>query len=189
MERADIQMPDTIRAESQKSRVFGKGRWVNPFGIHGTSPALRKTAAEPRCRAEGRGATLKPTRASAKLTAAMTLGEDGRRCSGRSKQHPYGILQRQYVWVKKAGASSRTPQNRGGAAFGVRRLAAAFTGAAEARTESGAKPSECLEVVRSCYGASQYRTSGRDWEWRKRAKRCGSIGLTGTFRWVGTCYE
>jgi hypothetical protein len=50
--------------------------------------------------------------------------------SGRSKQRHCGILQRQYVWVKKAGASSRTPQNRGEAAFGVRRLAAAFASAA-----------------------------------------------------------
>jgi hypothetical protein len=40
-----------------------------------------------------------------------------------------GILLRQYVWVKKAGASSRTPQNRGEARYGVRRLAAAFAGA------------------------------------------------------------
>jgi len=33
--------------------------------------------------------------------------------SGRSKQRPYGMLLRQHVWVKKARASSRTPQNCG----------------------------------------------------------------------------
>ena len=47
---------------------------------------------------------------------------------GRSEQRPYGTLLRQHVWAKKAGASSRTPQNRGEAPFGVRRLAAAFAG-------------------------------------------------------------
>src|SRR5271156_3011265 len=53
---------------------------------------------------------------------------DCRRVSGRSKQRPYGILLQQDVWAKKAGASSRTPQNRGEVSFGVRRLAAAFAG-------------------------------------------------------------
>jgi hypothetical protein len=38
----------------------------------------------------------------------------------------YGMVVRQNVWAKKAGASSRTPQNCGEAPFGVRRLAAAF---------------------------------------------------------------
>jgi len=37
----------------------------------------------------------------------------GLRYSGRSMLRPYGILLRQNVWEKKAGASSRTPQNRG----------------------------------------------------------------------------
>jgi hypothetical protein len=42
---------------------------------------------------------------------------------------PCGVLVRQCVWGKKAGASSRTPQNRGGASFGVLRVDAAFAGA------------------------------------------------------------
>jgi hypothetical protein len=37
-------------------------------------------------------------------------------------------LLRQDAWAKKAGASSRTPENRGETPFGVRRLAAAFAG-------------------------------------------------------------
>jgi hypothetical protein len=35
----------------------------------------------------------------------MTLVGPGRRLSGRSEQRTYGILQRQDVWEKKAGAS------------------------------------------------------------------------------------
>jgi hypothetical protein len=108
----------TARRAERALRKSQKGR---AFGVHGTSPALRKTAVEPRCRAEGRGATLKPSRASAKLTAAMTLVEPGRRVRGRSEQRPYGRLLRQYVWVKKAGASSRTPQGFGVAKFCERR--------------------------------------------------------------------
>jgi hypothetical protein len=53
----------------------------------------------------------------------------GRRDSGRNMLRPYGILLRQHIWVKKAEASSRTPQDRGETPFGVRRVNAAFAGA------------------------------------------------------------
>jgi hypothetical protein len=56
--------------------------------------------------------------------------------AGRSMLRPYGKLLRQGVRGKKAGAGSRTPQNRGEAPFGVRRLAAAFTSASEASAKA-----------------------------------------------------
>ena len=61
---------------------------------------------------------------------------EGWRHSGRSKQRPHGILVRQHVWAKKAGASSRTPQNPVETSFGVRRLAAAFAGASGAMAKA-----------------------------------------------------
>jgi hypothetical protein len=73
--------------QTQKSR---------PFVPHGKQDALRMRSGQA-------GATKNGTR---------PVGKAGQRYSGRSKQRPYGILLRQRVWVKKAGASSRTLQNR-----------------------------------------------------------------------------
>jgi hypothetical protein len=66
--------------------------------------------------------------------------EDCRCFSGHSMLCPYGILLRQDVWAKKAGASSRTPQNRSEAPFGVRRLAAAFTAYRQKIKRAGGTP-------------------------------------------------
>ena len=105
------------------SRELHRERWALRAGSFLSEPKLRppeklRSLSEPSVPAGG--------------MRYLPPAHGGPRCSGRSKQRPYGTLLRQDVWEKKARASSRTPQNCGEASFGVRRLAAAFAGATEA---------------------------------------------------------
>jgi hypothetical protein len=107
--------------------------------------------------------------------------EDCRCFSGHSMLCPYGILLRQDVWAKKAGASSRTPQNRSEAPFGVRRLAAAFTAYRQKIKRAGPSQRTLGESLGDSRDSPSFVRVNRRYE--KRA------GFVGTVKHIASCWR
>jgi hypothetical protein len=66
---------EKVKRAGPSQRTLGESLRDESPWIHGTGPALRKAAAEPRCRAEDRGATLKPPTGPGATLRENALGE------------------------------------------------------------------------------------------------------------------